>query len=308
MLTANEISKSFAGVHALKNVSLDIRPNEVVGLIGENGAGKSTLMRILAGTHQPDGGTLMLDGQPLKLRNARDGAAHGIGMVFQEQSLLLNLSVAENIYLGQEDQFVRFGVMNWTRMRAAAKRQLAKIGVDIDVTARTSELTFAARQMVELAKALTLEETVSRPLVILLDEHPARCRSWAWSRPQAGRGAKPHRAHFGDGHARNAGQRRYAARDARGSAHIAEIWPVPCDGLVKNHRGLDSPATIESLCERYMAVEPGRSAMLPPGRYRGWAARHYPLVKNDLLAPHAAGHAALHRHRRAGGAAQRGGS
>ena len=112
----------------------------------------------------------MLDGQPLKLRNARDGAAHGIGMVFQEQSLLLNLSVAENIYLGQEDQFVRFGVMNWTRMRAAAKRQLAKIGVDIDVTARTSELTFAARQMVELAKALTLEETVSRPLVILLDE------------------------------------------------------------------------------------------------------------------------------------------
>ncbi|MFP3803271.1 sugar ABC transporter ATP-binding protein, partial [Paraburkholderia sp. SIMBA_027] len=74
------------------------------------------------------------------------------------------------IYLGQESQFVRFGIVDWKAMRAAAKRQLDKIGVDIDVTARTSELTFAARQMVELAKALTLEETVSRPLVILLDE------------------------------------------------------------------------------------------------------------------------------------------
>ncbi|ASR10032.1 ABC transporter ATP-binding protein (plasmid) [Rhizobium leguminosarum bv. viciae] len=170
MFSVNEISKSFAGVHALKNVSLEIRPNEVVGLIGENGAGKSTLMRILAGTHQPDSGTLKLDGQPLKLRNARDGAAQGIGMVFQEQSLLLNISVAENIYLGQESQFVRFGIVDWKAMRAAAKRQLDKIGVDIDVAARTSELTFAARQMVELAKALTLEEAVSRPLVILLDE------------------------------------------------------------------------------------------------------------------------------------------
>ncbi|MEH7872241.1 sugar ABC transporter ATP-binding protein [Rhizobium laguerreae] len=170
MFSVNEISKSFAGVHALKNVSLEIRTNEVVGLIGENGAGKSTLMRILAGTHQPDSGTLKLDGQPLKLRNARDGAAQGIGMVFQEQSLLLNISVAENIYLGQESQFVRFGIVDWKAMRAAAKRQLDKIGVDIDVTARTSELTFAARQMVELAKALTLEEAVSRPLVILLDE------------------------------------------------------------------------------------------------------------------------------------------
>lgn len=170
MLAANSISKSFSGVPALKSVSLEIRPNEVVGLIGENGAGKSTLMRILAGTHQPDSGTLTLDGKPMRLRNARDGALNGIGMVFQEQSLLLNLSVAENIYLGQESQFVKFGLVDWKAMRTAARRQLEKIGVDIDVTARTSELTFAARQMVELAKALTLEETVARPLVILLDE------------------------------------------------------------------------------------------------------------------------------------------
>jgi ribose transport system ATP-binding protein len=170
MFAANGISKSFVGTHALKNVDIEIRPNEVVGLIGENGAGKSTLMRILAGTHRPDSGTLTLDGQPLRLRNARDAAGHGIGMVFQEQSLLLNMTVAENIYLGQEHQFTRFGIVNWRAMNDASRRQLAKIGVDIDVTARASGLTFAARQMVELAKALTLEESVDRPLVILLDE------------------------------------------------------------------------------------------------------------------------------------------
>lgn len=170
MLRVNGISKSFLGVKALDNVSVEIRPNEVIGLIGENGAGKSTLMRTLAGTLRPDSGTMTLDGEPLRLRGTRDAALHGIGMVFQEQSLLLNMSVAENIYLGQEDQFTRFGVVNWRAMRDAARRQLAKIGVDIDVTTRTSELSFAARQMVELAKALTLEETVSRQLVILLDE------------------------------------------------------------------------------------------------------------------------------------------
>ena len=170
MLQASSVTKSFPGVKALKNVTIEVRPNEVVGLIGENGAGKSTLMRVLAGTLRHDGGSLKLDGEELRLRSARDAATHGIGMVFQEQSLLLNLTVAENIYLGQEDRFIRFGIVNWKAMNAAARRQLAKIGIDIDVTARTSELSFAARQMVELAKALTLEETVERPLLILLDE------------------------------------------------------------------------------------------------------------------------------------------
>ena len=170
MLQATGITKSFPGVQALKDVSVSIGENEVVGLIGENGAGKSTLMRVLAGTYRPDRGTLMLDGEQLKLRNARDAATYGIGMVFQEQSLLLNLTVAENIYLGQEDRFTRLGLVNWRAMNAAARRQLGKIGIDIDVTQRTSELSFAARQMVELAKALTLEENVDRPLLILLDE------------------------------------------------------------------------------------------------------------------------------------------
>jgi ribose transport system ATP-binding protein len=170
MLAAQSISKSFAGVQALRDVSITVGANEVVGLIGENGAGKSTLMRIFSGTQSPDEGTLVLDGKPLRLRSARDAARVGVGMVFQEQSLLLNLSVAQNIYLGQEAEFTRFGVVNWRAMRKAALRQLAKIGVDIDVTARAADLSFAARQMVELAKALTLEDSTDRPLTILLDE------------------------------------------------------------------------------------------------------------------------------------------
>src|SRR5260370_12066014 len=170
MLSATSISKSFAGVRALRDVSVAIGANEVVGLIGENGAGKSTLMRILSGTQSPDSGTLSLDAKPLRLRSARDAARNGIGMVFQEQSLLLNLSVAQNIYLGQEAAFTRFGVVNWRAMRKAALRQLGKIGVDIDVAARTADLSFAARQMVELAKALTLEDSTNCPLTILLDE------------------------------------------------------------------------------------------------------------------------------------------
>ena len=145
MLVARSVSKSFMGVQALRDVSIEVRQNEVVGLIGENGAGKSTLMRTLSGTVRPDGGTLTLDGAPLRLRSTRDAAAHGIGMVFQEQSLLLNLTVAENIYLGQEGRFTRLGLVNWRAMRAAARSQLAKIGVEIDVTARTCSSCWTSR-------------------------------------------------------------------------------------------------------------------------------------------------------------------
>ena len=170
MLQITNLAKTFGPVQALKSVSIEIGPNEVVGLIGENGAGKSTLMRILAGCEQPTSGEILLDGDPVHLRNSRAAAAHGIGMVFQEQSLMLNMSVAENIYFGEERQFSRFGIINYRRMQEAARRQLNKIGVDIDVRTRTSGLTFAARQMVELAKALTLEDALERQLVILLDE------------------------------------------------------------------------------------------------------------------------------------------
>jgi ribose transport system ATP-binding protein len=170
MLTVEHVSKGFAGVQALDDVSVEIGVNEVVGLVGENGAGKSTLMRILAGVYSPDRGSLKLDGAAVSLRSPREANLNGIGIVFQEQSLLLNLTVGENIYLGQEAEFTRLGLVNRRRLNAAARRQLDKVEVDIDPRIRTSELSFAARQMVELAKALALEERTERHLVILLDE------------------------------------------------------------------------------------------------------------------------------------------
>src|SRR5208282_3927293 len=169
-LTLTDVSKAFSGVQALDRVSIEIRQGEVVGLVGENGAGKSTLIRILAGVYRPDSGTLQLDGKPLTLDSPRAANACGIGIVFQEQSLLPNLTVAENIYLGQEREFSRAGIISWPALHRAARRQLDKVRLQIDPAVRTAHLSFAERQMVELAKALALEERTERHLVVLLDE------------------------------------------------------------------------------------------------------------------------------------------
>lgn len=170
MLELKGIIKTFGRVQALKGVSITVKVGEVVGLVGENGAGKSTLMKVLNGIHQPDRGAIEINGAAVTLRGPRDAAAKGIGMVFQEQSLIPNISVAENIFIGNEAQFVCFGRINWKGMCDAAKRQLDKVGLDIDPRTTTSSLTFMQRQMVELAKVLTLEEAVDGNLCILLDE------------------------------------------------------------------------------------------------------------------------------------------
>lgn len=170
VLAVHHVDKSFPGVKALQDVSIEVRAHEVVGLVGENGAGKSTLMRILSGVYQPDAGTLEVHGEAVTLANPNDAAHHGIGMVFQEQSLLPNLTVGENIYLGAEREFTRFGLVRWSGLYAAARRQLEKVQLAVDPATRTADLDFAARQMVELAKALTLEEQAEGHLIVLLDE------------------------------------------------------------------------------------------------------------------------------------------
>tara|TARA_R110002020_G_scaffold170229_2_gene359669 strand:- start:12399 stop:13904 length:1506 start_codon:yes stop_codon:yes gene_type:complete len=170
MYELRKVEKRFPGVHALKAIDFRIGRGEIVGLVGENGAGKSTLMKIIYGAYQPDEGGIAIDNVTVRFQNPRQAMEKGIGMVFQEQSLITNLTVMENIFLGYEQQFVRFGVINWKAMASAARAQLAKVQLDIDPHMVTSKLSFAQRQLVELAKVLTLEERVDGDLVILLDE------------------------------------------------------------------------------------------------------------------------------------------
>jgi ribose transport system ATP-binding protein len=169
-VSLESIGKRFGSVQALRDVSLMIRSREVIGLMGENGSGKSTLLKILAGLIRPDEGNVVVRGRPLTKASFSAAAKAGIGMVFQEQSLLLNLTVAENIFLGCEGEAVRFGLYNWRKLKEMARRQLDKLGCDISPDTITGSLSFAQRQMVELAKVLTIEDRIGVEPIILLDE------------------------------------------------------------------------------------------------------------------------------------------
>ncbi|MGJ4859705.1 sugar ABC transporter ATP-binding protein [Labrys sp. La1] len=164
------MTKRFPGVVALDNVDADLREHEVLGLIGQNGSGKSSLMKIIGGLYRPDAGEMTLRSRPVRFSSPLEAARAGIGLVHQEQSLIGNLSVAENIFLGKPTDFCRGGFYRWSRMNEAARRQLDKVELDVPPDMPVDELTFAERQMVELAKVLALEELVDGHLVVLFDE------------------------------------------------------------------------------------------------------------------------------------------
>ncbi|MEZ5824795.1 MAG: sugar ABC transporter ATP-binding protein [Geminicoccaceae bacterium] len=170
VLEVRNATKRFPGVVALDHVDIRVDRNEVVGLIGENGAGKSTLLKVLTGIYRLDEGELLVNGEAVELKSPRDAFDHGVAMVFQEQSVIGTLSVAENIFLGREGEFVRGGLIDRRRMNEAASVELAKVHLDIDPSTRTEELSFAQRQMVEIAKALSLDSRIEGDIVILLDE------------------------------------------------------------------------------------------------------------------------------------------
>lgn len=172
-LSLNGVSKRFGDVVALDNVSVSLLEGEVLGLIGQNGSGKSTLMKIMSGLHTPDTGTISVGGKVVQLRSPLDAGRVGIGLVHQEQSLIGSLSVAENLFLDKPGAYSRWGKYRWAEMRDEAVRQLEKVELDIDPFTPLGELTFGQRQMVELAKVLTLEELVRGHLVILFDEPTA---------------------------------------------------------------------------------------------------------------------------------------
>ena len=144
------IHKSFGGVHALRGVDFDLRPGEVHALLGENGAGKSTLMRVLGGEFRPSQGEIFLDGQPVALNSPHDAKTRGIAVIHQEMALAGDLTVAENIFLGELP-----GVIDWRKLYARAAAMTAELGFDIRPDALVSSLAVAHQQVVEIAKALS---------------------------------------------------------------------------------------------------------------------------------------------------------
>jgi ribose transport system ATP-binding protein len=163
LLSLDGISKEFPGVRALSRVSFDLRRGEVHAVCGENGAGKSTLMKIISGIYAPDGGRMLYKGVERRFSSPLEAEAAGIAIIHQELNLVPHLSVAENIYLAREPR--RGFLVDRGRLRADAKRCLDRLGVAIDPDRLVRGLSVAQCQMVEIAKALSLEAEV-----LIMDE------------------------------------------------------------------------------------------------------------------------------------------
>ena len=172
LFSAKDITKTFGGTQALKGVELEIPPGEIVGLVGENGAGKSTLLKIIIGAQPQTSGTMSFHGAPYEPKTPMDANKAGVGMVFQEQSLIVTLNVAQNIFFGHEKDFRKAGVINWAKMNRAAAEVLAAVDItNISPTKKVSDLNFATRQMVEIAKVMNVtKQSGSEHCLILLDE------------------------------------------------------------------------------------------------------------------------------------------
>jgi len=164
LLELSAVSKSFGGVVAIENVDFQLYAGEIHGLVGENGAGKSTSMKIIAGVHSDYEGQMYVQGQPVHFKSAREALAAGIGMVHQELSTCPDLTVAENVFLGQQP-LNRFGTIDWAFINHEAKRLIASLGLDIDPTATMGALPVGIQQLVELSRVL-----FSGARIIILDE------------------------------------------------------------------------------------------------------------------------------------------
>ena len=165
VLAMRGISKRFGATRALDDVSLELRGGEVHALVGENGAGKSTLIKVMTGIYPPDEGVVLVDGEPLSLRSAAEAQRLGIAAIYQEPLIFPDLSVAENVFIGRQDQG---RVVRWRQMCADAEALLARLDVHIDPRMPASGLPVAAQQAIEIAKAISLEVRI-----LIMDEPTA---------------------------------------------------------------------------------------------------------------------------------------
>ena len=158
------IRKEFPGIVALDDVSMKIWPGEVHCLLGENGAGKSTLMKILTGVYHPDGGEILINGKKVEVGDIHEAQKLNIGTVFQENSLIPHLTVAENVFLTREIKN-RLGLIDWPKMYAECQRWCKELGVELDPRARVNRLSVAQQQIVEIVKMFSQD-----PHIVILDE------------------------------------------------------------------------------------------------------------------------------------------
>lgn len=161
------ITKTFPGVVALDDVTFQVRPGEVHAVVGENGAGKSTLMKLLAGVYQPDSGEIVINGEVVRIASPHEAQDLGVSIIYQELNLLPDMSVAENVFLGREPRH-RFGLLNDAELEKKARNVLQRLGVTIDPHIRLGYLSVPQQQMVEIAKALSLNAQV-----VIMDEPSA---------------------------------------------------------------------------------------------------------------------------------------
>ncbi len=164
IVTMEHITKTFPGVRALDDVSFELRAGEVMALLGENGAGKSTLMKILSGVYSRDAGKVTVFGEAIGDITPKQAKRLGVAIIHQELNMCAHLTVAENLFLGRE-QVVAGGILNDRQMRTEAKEVLARLHIEIDLDTLVGDLPVSKQQMVEIAKALSINARV-----LIMDE------------------------------------------------------------------------------------------------------------------------------------------
>jgi simple sugar transport system ATP-binding protein len=169
IIAIRNLHKWYSGVHALKNVSLDVYPNEALGLIGDNGAGKSTLINILSGTQKADGGEIRIEGEPVRFSNPRDAMDRGIETIYQYNSMVPTMTIARNVFIGREPvkaSVFGIGILDQKRMRDESVKAIADVDLHLrSPDALVGELSGGQRQGVAIARAMHFKSKV-----MILDE------------------------------------------------------------------------------------------------------------------------------------------